>query len=44
MVCLWKSQLSKRGEEKGNKSLHMATILPPTALPKERYPVMDTST
>ena len=26
------------------RSLHIATTLPPTALPKERYPVMATST
>ena len=25
-------------------TLHIATTLPPTALPKERYPVMATST
>ena len=28
----------------GNRSLHIATILPPIALPKERYPVIATST
>lgn len=44
MVSLSNCQLPKRGWEKGNRSLHIATTLPPTALPKERYPVIATST
>ncbi len=37
-------QLTRCGEEKWGMSLHIATTLPPTALPKERYPVIATST
>ena len=38
-----KLSMNQPGEE-GQGGLHIATTLPPTALPKERYPVIATST